>query len=309
MMTARHGDRPYLDMRERLSCFSRRHTVYLLMLLPAVILYVIFVVYPLLGGFYYSLTNWTGIDTRLSFVGLLNYIKVFTEARSLEPLRNTFVYAFITTVMVNLVALFIAVGLDAKLKFKNTMRSLIYIPNVLSSLVVGFVWSFIFTEPVAALGKSLGIPLLAYNVLGSRYSLYAISFVTIWQTSGWYMVVYLAGLQTIDQNLYEAAVMDGAGAWRRFLHITIPGMIPAFTVNIVIAMLRTFKQFDLIFAMTGGGPGNASETISLMIYKESFTNYNAGYASAMGVVLFLIIVVLSLIQLSIFRKAEDNMNE
>ena len=155
----------------------------------------------------------------------------------------------------------------------------------------------------------IGNDLLAYNILGSKSSLYAISFVTIWQTAGWYMVVYLAGLQTIDQNLYEAAVMDGANAWKRFLHITIPGMVPAFTVNIVIAMLRTFKQFDLIFAMTGGGPGNASETVSILIYKESFTNYNAGYASAVGIVLFLIIVILSLIQLSLFRKAEDYVNE
>lgn len=289
--------------------FKQQHVTFAFMLFPAVLLYCIFVVYPLLGGFYYSLTNWTGIDTHFDFVGLKNYVKVFTESRTLIPLRNTFVYAFITTTVVNVVALLIAVGLDAKLRFKNIMRALIYIPNVLSSLIVGYVWCFIFTEPLADFGKMIGNDLLAYNILGSKSSLYAISFVTIWQTAGWYMVVYLAGLQTIDQNLYEAAVMDGANAWKRFLHITIPGMVPAFTVNIVIAMLRTFKQFDLIFAMTGGGPGNASETVSILIYKESFTNYNAGYASAVGIVLFLIIVILSLIQLSLFRKAEDYVNE
>ncbi|NHN32514.1 carbohydrate ABC transporter permease [Paenibacillus agricola] len=283
----------------------KNHTVFMLMLVPAVVLYLIFVIYPMFGGMYYSLTNWTGMDANYKFIGLDNYQSIFTDPRVLVPLKNTFIYAFLTTVVVNIMALFIAVGLDSEIKSKNILRVLIYIPCILSSLIVGYVWSFIFTEPVAHLGKQLGIELLSNNILGSKASLFAVSFVTIWQTAGWYMVIYLAGLQTIDQNLYESAMVDGASRWQKFIYITVPSMVPAFTVNLVIALLRTFKQFDLIFAMTNGGPGNASEVVSLVIYKESFNSFHAGYGSAVGVLLFAIIVVFSLIQISIFRKAED----
>lgn len=309
-MTSNHpAFRRSLGVRWRFNRFVQSNAAFIVMLTPAVVLYIVFVLYPLLGGAYYSLTNWTGIDTNYAFVGLRNYVRIFSETRTLTPLKNTFVYAFSTTIIVNIIALLIAIGLDHPFRLKNFMRATIYIPNVLSTLIVGYVWSFIFTEPVADLGKKLGIDLLAYNVLGSHASLFAVSFVTLWQSAGWYMVVYLAGLQTIDQSLYEAAIVDGAGAWGKFIHITVPCMVPAFTVNMVIALLRTFKQFDLIFSMTYGGPGNASETISMFIYKESFTNYNTGYASAVGIVLFVIIVILSLAQILLFRKAEDNVNE
>jgi raffinose/stachyose/melibiose transport system permease protein len=277
------------------------------MILPALILYFTFTIFPLFGGFIYSLTNWDGIRNSIQFIGLENYKTLFTDEYVLTPLKNTFIYAFCTMISMNVFALLIAVGLDRNLKTKNLLRACMFLPTMLSPLIAGFLFSFIFTEPVAEFGKKMGIDFLANNVLGSlNWALPAAIFSATWKMTGWYMVIYLAGLQTIPTSLYEAAEVDGAKPWVKFWHITFPLIAPAFTINMVLSVERAFKEFDMVFSLTNGGPGNASELLALTIYRESFGNHRAGYGSAIGIILFILIVGISLFQMIFLRRREEN---
>lgn len=277
-----------------------------LFVLPALLLYIIFVVYPLIGGIFYSMTDWDGITSNYNFIGLANYINLFQDEFVLNPLWNTIIFAFLSMILLNVFGLLFAVGLE-KVWGQNFYRALFYLPAVLGSLIVGYIFSFLFTIPFANLGKMLGIEALANNALGSKtWAIYMATFVSVWKGVGWYMVIYIAGLQNIDVSLHEAAIIDGASAWKRFWTVTFPLIAPAFTINMILSVERAFKEYDLIFALTGGGPGRASEVISMTIYNESFTNKRAGYGSALGVVLFLIIVIITMIQLAVLRRREND---
>ena len=279
---------------------------YLIMLLPMLILYLVFTVYPVIQGIFYSFTDWDGINSNFNMIGLDNYKNFFTDFVVLTPLKNTFIYAFFVTILQNICALALALALNQKIKTKNLLRTLIFIPVVLSALIVGYLWSYLFTEPIAQLGDFLGIEAMKYNLLGDPdTSLPAGIFVTVWKGVGYTMIIFLAGLQGVDQEIYEAAMVDGTKGFQRFRYITFPLIAPSFTINMVLVMEGAFKQFDLIFALTLGGPGNSSELLSLTIYRESFEYYRAGYGTTMGVILFLIIVILSLIELVGLRRRED----
>ncbi len=280
---------------------------YVLMFLPMLILYLVFTVYPVIQGIFYSFTDWDGINSNFNIIGFQNYKTFFNDFIVLTPLKNTFVYAFWVTILQNIFALILAIALNQKIKTKNLLRTLIFIPVVLSALIVGYVWSYLFTDPISHLGGSLGIDALKNNLLGNVHtSLAAGIFVTVWKGVGYTMIIYLAALQGISTDIYEAVMIDGATGFERFRHITFPLIAPAFTINMVLVMEGAFKQFDLIFALTLGGPGNSSELLSLTIYRESFEYYRAGYGTTMGVILFVIIVVLSLIELIGLRRREEN---
>ncbi|MBT9777368.1 ABC transporter permease subunit [Clostridium sp. MCC353] len=281
-----------------------------MIVIPALAFYLLFVIYPLFGGIFYSLTDWNGVSASFNFINIENYIKLFQDKYVLQPLKNTFIYAFFTTIILNILGLAMAVGTESVVRGKNVFRALLFIPAVVSSILVGFVFNFFFANVMADLGKAWNIPLLANNILGStKHSLWMGILVSSWKMAGWYMVIYIAGLQNIDQSLYDAADIDGATSWKRFRYVTFPLLAPSFTINMVLAVERAFKEYDLIFALTGGGPGRSSELISLTIFNESFTNKRAGYGSALGVVLFVIIVVITLFQMKVLRRREDNARE
>ncbi|PNV61352.1 sugar ABC transporter permease [Clostridium sp. chh4-2] len=281
-----------------------------LIVIPALSFYLIFVIYPLLGGIFYSLTDWNGVSASFKFINIENYIKLFQDKYVLEPLKNTFIYAFFTTIILNILGLAMAVGTENVSHGKNVFRALLFVPAVVSSILVGFVFNFFFANVLADIGKAWNLPLLANNILGStKHSLWMGILVSSWKMAGWYMVIYIAGLQNIDQSLYDAADIDGATSWKRFRYVTFPLLAPSFTINMVLAVERAFKEYDMIFALTGGGPGRSSEVISMTIYNESFTNKRAGYGAALGVVLFVIIVVITLFQMKVLRRREDNARE
>lgn len=278
-----------------------------MLVLPALALYAVFVVYPLFGGIFYSLTDWDGVRQNFHFIGLKNYLDIMHDSYVLEPLRNTFIYAFFNTIILNVLGLLMAIGAESVRRGRNVFRALLYIPSVLSAILVGFVFNFIFDKSLGALGKQLGIEVMANNLLGSKSFALAMGIlVTSWKSAGWYMVVYIAGLHNIDQSLYDAASVDGVTGWKRFCYVTFPLLAPSFTINMVLAVERSFKQYDLLYALTGGGPGRASELISMTIYNECFTNKRAGYGTALGIILFLIIVAITLFQMKVLRKREEN---
>ncbi|MCI9360878.1 MAG: sugar ABC transporter permease [Hungatella sp.] len=278
-----------------------------MLVLPALALYGVFVVYPLFGGIFYSLTDWDGVRKTFNFIGAKNYIDIMHDSYVLEPLKNTFIYAFFNTIILNCLGLLMAIGAESVRRGRNVFRALLYIPSVLSAILVGFVFNFIFDKSLGALGKQLGIEVMANNLLGSKSFALAMGIlVTSWKSAGWYMVVYIAGLHNIDQSLYDAASVDGVTGWKRFCYVTFPLLAPSFTINMVLAVERSFKQYDLLYALTGGGPGRASELISMTIYNECFTNKRAGYGTALGIILFLIIVVITLFQMKVLGKREEN---
>ena len=280
---------------------------YASMYIPALIFYSLFLLYPLMKSFYYSFTNWNGIDLNYSFVGLQNFKEIFTDLNVLKTFGTTFKYTITLTIGCNVLALMLAMALNMKLKTRNILRAVYFMPNILSGLIIGYIWSFMFTDPLMKLGKLVGFVTLGNNVLSSRtWAIYAAAFVTIWRSAGWYMMVYLAGLQGIPNELLEAASIDGANSWHRTRHITLPLLASSFTINFILAFERGLKDFDSIFALTNGGPGDATLTIAINIYKQSFFFSRAGYGTAIGIMLFLMITVLSLAQLIFLRKGEKN---
>ena len=296
-----------MRLKKKKRALTKESAQYFLLAAPVLILFAVFVVWPFLGGIFYSLTRWDGIAPTFQFIGLDNFRTLFNDFYVTRPMIQTFIYSFLITIFQNILSLLMAVALNRKLRTKGLLRTLWFIPVVIAPLIVGYIWSFLFTNPIAQLGKALGIEEMANNLLGSRHTaLYAGVLVSMWRNAGYTMVIYIAAFQNIPTEIYEAAHVDGARGWRRFWNVTFPLIAPAFTINMVMTMERGFKEFDMMFTLTNGGPGNSSELISLTIYRETFEHFRAGYGSAMGVVLFLIIAALSLAELYFLRRKEED---
>ncbi|WP_121640726.1 carbohydrate ABC transporter permease [Virgibacillus sp. Bac330] len=281
-----------------------RQRAFLFMTIPAVILFFIFHTFPLLQGIFYSFTNWRGYGD-WDFIGFSNYINVFQDMRALNAYGFTFQFAIVSTILVNMFSLLIALGLNANIKFQKTLRAIYFLPNILSILIVGFIFQFIFTIFLPQFSEALGIQALATNILGSPdYAWVGVVIMAVWQATAFNTILYLAGLQTVPGDVYEAASIDGASPWKRFWKITFPLIAPFFTINMVLALKTFLMVFDHIIALTGGGPGYATESISVLIYRGGFEGGQFGYQSANAVIYFIVIVVLSIIQLRFLQKRE-----
>jgi len=277
---------------------------YLFMTIPALLLFLIFHTFPALQGIFYSFTNWKGYGN-WNFSGLKNYINVFQDSRVLNSYFFTFKFAVISTIVVNILSLTLALGLNAKIKFKNFFRAVYFFPNILSILIVGFIFNYIFGKIIPPIGQGLGIKSLSENILGNPHLAWVgVALVAIWQTSAFNTILYLAGLQTIPQELYEASLIDGAGKWKNFWYITFPLIAPFFTINIVIAMKGFLQVFGLILALTGGGPGFATESISIIIFRGGFGGGEFAYQSANAVIFLIFLVTISLLQIHFLQKRE-----
>jgi len=296
-------------MNNKMTLF-KRELQYEALLIPALLGYLIFFIYPVLGGFYYSLTDWSAYSREIDFIGLENFRKLFHDSDILTSIRNTFVFAILLTLFQNGLAIPLAVILNRDLKSRNILRMIFFAPSVLSILVVGYLWSFIMSASDYGLLNNIleFFGLARVNWLGNPdIALYSIILTQVWQGCGWSMVIYLANLQSIPDDLYESADIDGAGWFRQFLYITFPMLAPAVTITFIIVMIGSFKAFDIIFAMTGGGPGHATETIGTILIQKGFTEGRYGYGAALGIVMFLFIAVISLIQLKFLKGREEKL--
>ncbi|WP_096188290.1 carbohydrate ABC transporter permease [Evansella halocellulosilytica] len=280
---------------------------YVLMVLPAFILFFAFHTFPMLQGIFYSFTNWRGYGS-WEFVGFRNYMNVFQDGRALNAYLFTFQFAIVSTVLVNIISLIIALGLNAKIKFMKTLRAVYFMPNILSILIVGFIFNYIFAVFLPSIAEGLGITALATNILGNPdLAWVGIVIVAVWQAAAFNTILYLAGLATISDDLYEASNLDGANKWQEFWKITFPLIAPFFTINMVLAMKNFLMVFDHIMALTGGGPGRATESISLLIYRGGFQGGEFAYQSANAVIYFIVIVTISIIQIRYLQKREVEM--
>lgn len=296
-----------MEMRS-LNFRQKLHLAYACFLAPAVIVYTVLFLGPVLSSLFYSLTNWNGIDRTMDFVGLRNYQELLADKAFLAALKNTLKFAVLVVILQNAMAIPLAIVLDTGIRSRNLLRVIFFSPAVLSPLVVGYTWLYIY-EPnqglLNAVLRELGLDSWTQSWLGDpQIALLSIVFIVIWQYTGYSMVIYLANLQTIPKDLYESAGMDGAGKWQRFRHITFPLLAPAMTINVVLSTIGTLKAFDIVYVTTKGGPYHATETMTTLMFSTAFGEDSFGYGTAIGVVIFVIILAISLLQLSLLRRRE-----
>lgn len=288
----------------------KKEVPYILMASPAVVLFIIFFILPLIFTVKYSFYNWTNFSPEITFAGLDNYKKIFSDHTILGGIKNSLVYAFFTVMLQNLISLPVAVVLNTKFRGRNIFRTIFFCPAVLSTLVVGYLWKYILSaSDFGLVNQVLGyFGVDTVNFLGNGdLALASIIFTQVWQWFGWSMVIYLGNLQSIDESLYEAASIDGATTIKKFWHITIPGLAPAIKINLVTGMISGLKVFDIILSMTGGGPAHQTDTIlSLMFSKFSDGNY--GYASSFGILFLIVTLLMSAVLLGLFNKWERRLN-
>ena len=282
---------------------KRINLAYYLMTVPMAVLFFAFHTFPFLKGIFYSFTNWKGYG-RWEFVGLRNYIHIFSDPDVGNAYLFTFKFALLATILVNFFSLLLAVGLNSKIKFKNGLKAIYFLPYMLGNLIVGFIFNFIFSGLLPPIGRALGIPALSVNILGTDNAWLGVLFVTVWQSLAFNTLIYLSGLQTVDPSLYEAAEMDGAVGWKRFKNITFPLIAPFFTINMVLCLKNFLMIFDQIMAMTNGGPGYATTSISVLIYKKGFQGAQFAYQSADAVLYFVVIIAISMFELKVLEKRE-----
>lgn len=274
------------------------------MVLPAFVLFFVFHTIPVLQGAFYSLTDSPGYGD-WSFVGLSNYAALFTDDRVRAAYLFTFQFAIITTILVNAIALALAVGLNGKIKFKNTLRGVYFIPNILAILVIGYVFQYLFTNSIPAIAAALGNERFSSSILADpQLAWIGIVILAVWQAVAFNIIIYIAGLQTVPSELYEAATIDGASTWRQFRSITFPMIAAFFTLNMVLSLKSFLQVFDHIIAMTNGGPGTATESIAVLIYKGGFQGGEYGYQIANAVVFMLVIVAFAVVQLRVLQSRE-----
>lgn len=284
---------------------AKRRVAFYLMTIPALLLFFAFHTYPALQGIFYAFTNWDGFSDSYGFVGFKNFINIFKDENVLNSYLFTFKYAIVTTILINVISLMIALGLNAKIRAKNFFRGVYFLPNILSVLIVGFIFNYLFSNVFPVWGEKLGSDFLSQNILGNAdWAWIGIVIVAVWQGIAYNTILYLAGLQTIPQDLYEASNLDGASRWREFWSITFPLLASFFTINMVLAMKGGLMVFDQIIALTGGGPGRSTQSIALLIYTGGFQGGEFAYQSANAVIYFIVIVVISALQLKFLQKRE-----
>lgn len=278
-------------------------------ILPAFVVYLLFSIVPFLYTFYYRFTDYTDMNpVNLSFVGLKNYIKVFNTPLMITAIKNSVLYAIMLTSLQTILALPLAVLLDKKLKTRNLLRAVFFFPAVFSSLIIGYLWNFIMSSSDYGLINNLlhQLGLGTFNFFTADRALFSVILTQAWQWTGWAMVIYLANLQSISPDLYEAADIDGAGGIKKFFYVTLPLMCPSVKIIVVTGLIGGMKVFDIIYSMTSGGPGNATETVMTVMMKKGISDGFYSTGSAFGVCFFAIVLVISAVVTKLMGKWSDS---
>lgn len=284
-----------------------RQRTFLLITLPILALFVCFNTIPLIRGVVYSFTNFKGFGT-YDWVGLRNYIDLFGDARVGKSYLFTFKLAVVATILTNVISLILALALNSKIKAKSFFRAAYFLPNVLGALVVGYIFQYLFTYILPAFGKMIGSEGLSSSMLSNENTAWiAIVVVCAWQAIAMNTIIYISGLQTVPEDVYEAGSLDGATGWKQFRHLTFPLIIPFFTINMVLCVKNFLMVFDQIMSMTKGGPAQSTESISYLIYNNGMSGGQFGFQSANAVVFFIVIVALSAAQMQISSRKEEQL--
>lgn len=275
---------------------------------PALVVYAVVVLYPSLAGIFYAFTDWRGIGG-YSFIGLDNFDRLLHDDRALGSLRNTLLLTVAIVIVQNGVGLLLALGVHARIKSRNVLRVIFFAPVVVSPVMIAFLWKYIYNpDPQAGLNGllgAIGLDGLQQDWLGNpSLALWSVVAMIVWQFAGYSMVIFLANLEGIPDELLEASRIDGAGTFARFRYVVWPLLGPAITINVMLSTIGGLKLFDQIFAATNGGPGYSTETLSTVIYKQAFVFGDYGYSTAIAFVLALFVAAVSLVQIRYLRGRE-----
>jgi len=274
---------------------------------PALLLFAFVVLVPSVRGVYYAFTDWDGLDPGFSVVGLANFVEMFGDPPAVQAIWHTLVIAVAVTVIQNGLGLLLALGVNSIIKSRNVLRVLFFAPAVITPIVTAYLWRNLLGPDgaVNSLLGAVGLGSWRQDWLGDpELALWSVVAVVVWQFAGYSMVIFLAGLQSVPREIYEAAAIDGAGPVRRFWSVIGPLLAPAFTINLMLSIIGGIKLFDQVYALTGGGPGHATDTLSTLIYKDAFTLGEFGYSIALAVVLTIIVAAASTGQYLVLSRNE-----
>ena len=289
----------------KLKRMNGRERTFLLITIPILALFFCFNTLPLIKGVIYSFTNFRGYG-EFDWVGLRNYADLFTDARVGKSYLFTFKLAIVATIVVNVLSLVLALGLNSKIKFKSALRGMYFVPNILGALVVGYIFNYFFTYILPAVVKMM-CGKGDSNLASSKWAWVAIVIVCAWQSVAMNTIIYISGLQTVPEDVYEAGSLDGATGWKKFKNLTFPLILPFFTINMVLCMKNFLMVFDQIMALTKGGPAQSTESISFLIYNNGMAGGQFGFQSANAVVFFVVIVVISVLQMNFLGNKEEQL--
>lgn len=284
-----------------------RKRTFLLITIPILALFICFNTVPLIRGVYYSFTNFKGFGD-YDMVGLRNYMDLFTDSRVGKSYWFTFRLAICATIITNVISLILALGLNSKIRAKSFFRAAYFLPNVLGALVVGYIFNYFFTYILPEFGKMIGSDALSGSILSNEKTAWiAVVIVCAWQAIAMNTIIYISGLQTVPEDVYEAGSLDGATGWKKFKHLTFPLIIPFFTINMVLCVKNFLMVFDQIMALTKGGPAQSTESISYLIYNNGMSGGQFGFQSANAVIFFIVIVAISVAQMSFSSRKEEQL--
>lgn len=278
-----------------------------LFFVPGFVLYSIFFLYPTVSALFYSFTDWDGFSDAFAFIGFDNFERAFTgDSIFRKTIGNNLKFMLVVVVFQTLVALAFAMILMKNTKTTVFLRALYFFPTILSSVSVAFIWAFIYDPSLGILNQileAIGLDFLAQNWLGNaNIAIYSLAITQVWFHAGQMLIVFVAGLQAIPQEMYEVAKIEGASKWQTFRSVTWPLLAPSATIVVAYTTIQSFKAFDLVFAMTGGGPNNSTEIIATYIYDIAFRSYQFGYASAISVIFMIIIAIITFLQFKALRS-------
>lgn len=267
-------------------------------------IFTIVLVVPFVNGFYYTLTDWDGFEAT-KFVGISNYTKSFQDPTFWSTLRFTSLFVVVSLIAVNVVAFGLALIVTSKLRSRNILRTFFFVPNLIGGVILGVIWQFIFNSALVSLANKYDWTLFKESWLqDTNKAFWALVIVTVWQSSGYMMIVYITGLVSIETEVLEASQIDGASPMRTLLAIKIPLMAQAFTIALFLTLRAGFMAYDVNVALTGGGPFRTTELISMHIFQDAFLNGNFGTGQSKAVVMFLMVAIAALVQVTISKRYE-----
>jgi len=288
---------------------KKQNLTLLLYVAPALFTYIVFKLYPAISGIYYAMTDWNGLNKNYNFIGVRNFLEILKDKYYWDSMLFTGKYVMVMVVVANVIALGLAVAIESRRKGKGFFRTLFYMPNMISMVIGGYMWMFIFTKVLYYMADNWGMKFLDKSWIGDpKYSFWAIIIVASWGAVGYLMIIYMAALQGVPGHLKEAASIEGANSWQIFWKVVFPMIYHALSICIFWTLNSTFQVFDVIYTLTGGGPGRATKSVAINIYEEAFKgNIRYGYATAKSTVLFLIILCITLIQLKVMKGKEQEL--
>lgn len=292
--------------------YLKKEIPWVLFLLPALLVYSIVVIIPTVSTLVYSFTNYNGFSSAFHFVGVKNYLQVFQNKAAVNSITNSLIYGVTVPALVTILAIPLAIILNSQLKSRNVLRAVFFFPSVISTLFLGYIWKFILSSSSTGLINSMRINAGKDTLLllaDQKMAMPLLILITVWASVGWHACIYIANLQTISSDYYEAATLDGASKWQQFKNITFPMLTPAMSSSLLLLLTGNLKAYDLPYALTSGGPGTATTMITQTIIEEGVTSNRVGYASAMSFLFLVVIAVITIGVNTFIAKRERKLYE